>query len=231
LGISYSYNRQSVWGEVAGDTGNAGSVVAGAIGAQFSLGDHWIFGAEGDTDKVTDVQLITQLAGVRARSAGVSVDWRQSELRSFRAGLQRMLYSDGNQRSVLSGAWNQRVWTQPRLQIDINPQVWASANSEDQNRVYFNPKHDFSLGSSATVNWVTWRRYDRNLRQQFTVYAGPYWEENYGVTGAVSASYTQHWKVSKRLGFVGQIAWNGQPYDGNREPYTDLSFGLTWGAQ
>ena len=231
LGISYSYNRQTLWGEAAGDIGNAGPITAGAIGAQFNLGDHWMIAAEGDTDNVADVQLISQLAGVRARSAAVNVDWRQSELRSIHASLQRMLFSDGNQRSALAGTWSQRVWTQPRLQIDINPQVWASTNSKDQNRVYFNPKHDFSLGSGVAADWVTWRHYDRSLRQQLTIYSGPYWEQNYGVREAVSTSYTQQWKFSKRLGLAGHLVWNGQTYDGSRQPYTDLNFGLTWGAQ
>jgi hypothetical protein len=63
------------------------------------------------------------------------------------------------------------------------------------------------------------------------VYAAPYWEENYGTNGAVSAGYAQYWELSKRLEFFGKVAWNGQPYDGSREPYTDLSFGLKWGAQ
>jgi biofilm PGA synthesis protein PgaA len=231
LGFSYSYNRQLVWGEAAGDIGNAGSIAAGAIGAQFALGNYWIFGVEGDTDDVADVQLITQLAGVRARSAAVNIEWRQSELRSIRTGLQRMLFSDGNQRSAVTGSWSQRVWTRPRLQIDISPQVWASTNSKDQSRVYFNPKHDLSLGSSASVNWITWRSYDRSLRQQLTIYSGPYWEENYGFKAAVSTGYTQNWKIGKRLGFVGHVAWNGQPYDGSRQPFTDLSFGVTWGNQ
>jgi biofilm PGA synthesis protein PgaA len=231
VGISYNYDRQSFWGEAAGDSGNGGAIAAGAAGGQFSLGDHWIFTAEGDSDNVTDVQLIALLAGVRARSGGVTAEWRDSELSSIHAGIERMLYSDGNQRSAVSGAWNQRVLTQPRLLVDISPQLWTSANSEDQNRIYFNPKHDFSLGLSAEVNWITWRHYDHSLRQQFTVYAAPYWEENYGTNGAVSAGYAQYWELSKRLEFFGKVAWNGQPYDGSREPYTDLSFGLKWGAQ
>lgn len=230
-GISYSYNRQSFWGEAAGDSGTAGAVAAGAAGAQFSMGDHWILGAQGDTDNLTDVQLIAQLAGVRVRSGRVNIEWRQSELSSVRIGLQRMLFSDGNQRSAVSGVWDQRILTQPRLQIDLTPQVWASANSKDQSRLYYNPKHDASAGLASQVNWVTWRRYDRSLRQQFTVYAGPYWEDHYGFNSAVSAGYTQQWQISKRLGFFGKVAWNGQPYDGSREPYTDLIFGLTWGNQ
>jgi hypothetical protein len=37
--------------------------------------------------------------------------------------------------------------------------------------------------------------------------------------------------VSRRLGFFGNVVWNSQPYDGSHEPYTDMKFGLTWGAQ
>lgn len=231
LGVSYNYNRQSAWVELAGDIGNAGSVAAGAMGVELSIGDHWTIRATGDTDNVTDVQLIGELAGIRARSAGANLEWRQSELRSLRAGVERMRYSDGNQRTSVSGAWDQRIWTRPRLQIDVSPQVWTSGNSASADRIYFNPKRDFSLGSSATVNWVTWRHYDRSFLQQFTLYAAPYWQDNYGLDGAVSTGYEQHWEVTRRLGFVGNVVWNSQPYDGSREPYTDLSFGLTWGIQ
>ena len=142
-----------------------------------------------------------------------------------------MLFSDGNQRSALAGEWDQRILTTPRLQIGVNPQFSASTNSRDQSRLYFNPEQDFSFGSSAIANWVTWRHYDRSLLQRFTVYAAPYWEENYDTHAAVSGDYTQLWKVTRRLGLVGRFAWHGQPYDGVRQPYTDISFGLTWGNQ
>jgi biofilm PGA synthesis protein PgaA len=230
-GFRYEYSRQSFWGEVAGDTATAGPLPAGAGGVQFSLGDHWVLGAGGDSDNLSDVQLIAATAGIRARSGNVSAEWRQSELSSVHFSLQRMLFSDGDQRSIVAGHWDQRVLTAPRLQIDLNPQAWASANSKDQSRVYFNPKQDFSFGSSATVNWVTWRRYDRSFLQRFTVYAAPYWEENYGTDGAFSGGYTQFWKLARRLGLIGKFTWHGQPYDGIRQPYTDLSFGLTWGNQ
>ena len=230
-GIRYDYSRQAFWGEVAADTGNAGPVPAGAAGVQFSLGDQWVLGAEGDSDNVSDVQLIGQLAGVRARSGSLQAEWRHSELSSIHFNLERMLFSDGNQRSALAGEWDQRILTTPRLQIGVNPQFSASTNSRDQSRLYFNPKQDFSFGSSAIANWVTWRHYDRSLLQRFTVYAAPYWEENYDTHAAVSGDYTQLWKVTRRLGLVGRFAWHGQPYDGVRQPYTDISFGLTWGNQ
>lgn len=230
-GFRYDYSRQSFWGEVADDAGNPGSLVAGAGGAQFSAGDHWVLGFDGDTDNLSDVQLIAALAGVRARSGSFHAEWRESELSSIHFNGERMLFSDGNQRSVIAGEWDQRVFTAPRVQIGISPQLWASANSKDQSRIYFNPKQDFSFGPSASANWVTWRHYERSFLQRFTVYAAPYWQENYGTHAAVSGEYMQLWKVSRRLGLIGRFAWHGQPYDGTRQPYTDASFGLTWGDQ
>ena len=230
-GFSYNYSRQSFWGEAGVDTVSSGRIPTGAIGAQFSLDDQWLLRAEGDWDNVTDVQLIAELAEVHARSGSASLEWRQSDLRSVQIMFRRTLFSDGNQRSEIAASWQQRALTRPRLQINLTPQLWVSQNSLNQNRIYFNPKHDASLGASAAVNWITWRRYDRRLLQQFNIDAAPYWQDHYSFMGAVSTGYTQRWALTRRMGLVGQFVWNSHPYDGDREPYTDFNFGLTWGDQ
>lgn len=230
-GFSYDYDRQTFWGEVGTDSTDPGWTLTGAAGAQFRLGDQWFIRADGDWDNVTDVQLIAQLADVHARSGSASLEWRQNELRSAEVSFRRLLFSDGNQRSVLATWWEQRALTRPRLQLTIRPQLWVSENSKDQARVYFNPSRDGSLGLSSGVNWITWRRYDHQFLQQFKLDASPYWQEHYGFMGAYSADYTQRWTVTRRLSFFGRIVWNSHPYDGKREPYNDFSFGLTWGEQ
>jgi biofilm PGA synthesis protein PgaA len=230
-GISYNYDRQSVWGEAGADSTIEGWIPTGAAGAQFRLGDQWRLSAEGDWDNVTDVQLIARLNDVRARSGRASLEWRQSESRSVQAAFTKMLYSDGNGRLQITSSWEQRALTRPRLQINLTPQLWASENSKDQNRVYFNPKHDASLGLDTGIDWITWRHYDQHLLQQFNISAAPYWQEHYGFMEAVSTDYTQRWALTRRLGLVGKFVWNSHPYDGVREPYLDVSFGLTWGEQ
>ena len=149
---------------------------------------------------------------------------------SANIGLQRVLFSDGNQRAAISAAWDQRVWTSPRLQVNVSPEEWASSNSLDENRLYFNPRHDFSLGPRATFHWLTWRRYDRSFRQEFSAYAAPYWQQNHGTGGAIALSYAQHWKLGESLGFLWGITWNSQPYDGSNEPYTCLLYTSNLGA-
>jgi biofilm PGA synthesis protein PgaA len=231
LGMTYNYNRQMAWGEIAGDSGTNEPVVAGNGGVQFSLGDHWTLRAQGDSDSISDVQLIAVLARIRARSADFNLGWRANELLSANVGLQRVLFSDGNQRAAISAAVDRRLWTTPHLELNLSAEEWASTNSRDQNRVYFNPRHDFSLGPRGTLNWLTWRHYDRSFHQEVSLYSAPYWQENYGIGSAISASYGVHWTVSKRLGFLCKAVWDSQPYDGSNEPYTAVNFGLTWGSQ
>ena len=230
-GITYNYNRQSLWGEVGADTAAPGWIPIGAAGAQFRLGDQWRLGAEGDWDNVTDVQLIARLKDVRARSGRGTLEWRQSESRSVQAAYTKLLYSDGNRRSEVSALWEQRALTRPRVQINLTPQLWASQNSADQNRAYFNPTHDASVGMNTGINWTTWRHYDQRLLQQFNFLATPYWQEHYGFMGAFSTDYAQRWALTRRLGLIGKFAWNSHPYDGVRSPYLDVTFGLTWGEQ
>jgi biofilm PGA synthesis protein PgaA len=171
------------------------------------------------------------LARIRARSADFNLGWRANELLSANVGLQRVLFSDGNQRAAISAAVDRRLWTTPHLELNLSAEEWASTNSRDQNRVYFNPRHDFSLGPRGTLNWLTWRHYDRSFHQEVSLYSAPYWQENYGIGSAISASYGVHWTVSKRLGFLCKAVWDSQPYDGSNEPYTAVNFGLTWGSQ
>lgn len=231
VGLRYDYRRQSIWGEAAADTGNSPARAAGEAGARLSVGDHWTIGVDGDSDNLKDVQLIAQISGVRARSGKLDIEFRQSELSSLILSVQRFLYTDGNQRSALFGSWSQRIITAPRLQVSILPQLWTSTNSLDQSRIYFNPKRDFAAGVGSQVDWVSWRHYTHSLRQQFALYIGPYWEKSYGINGSGSAGYTPQWQLTDRLRVFGKVVWHEQPYDGVQQPYTDLSFGLTWGNQ
>jgi biofilm PGA synthesis protein PgaA len=229
MGATYNYDRQLIWGEVAADTGTNGTHAAGNLGGSLNLGDRWTLRAEGDSDSFSDVQLKAVLAGVRARSVDLKLGWRTSELGAAHIGLQRALFSDGNQRAALTGAWDQRVWTSPRLQVNLSPEEWASSNSLNENRLYFNPSHDFSLGPRVTCQWLTWRRYDRSFHQELSAYTAPYWQQNHGTGGAFAASYAQHWKLGEGLALQAAVTWNTQPYDGKNETYTTLNLGLTWG--
>lgn len=231
LGMSFNYDRKEFWGEAGADQNPQGSRLGVAAGTNLSFGDHWTFGLRGDTDDLSQVQLISSLSNIHARSGNGSLQWRSSDLASVSVGGGRMLFSDGNQRTIASGTWDQRAFTAPHFQVILSPQVWTSWNSLDESRVYFNPKHDLSAGGAATFRWITWRRYERNFTQQLTVFGAPYWQQKYGTGGAVNATYMQDFAISRRFAAYGKVTWNSQPYDGSNEPYTNVTFGLTWGMQ
>jgi biofilm PGA synthesis protein PgaA len=231
LGIRYGYERQSIWGEVAGDTGTAGSTIAGSVGADIGFADHWTLRGEADSDNLSEVQLIAALGSVRARGVNLNLGWHANELRAGTVGLQRLLFTDGNQRLILSGEWNEQIHRSPHLDVNLSPQVWASFNSMNENRVYFNPKEEFSAGPQVAIDWITWRRYERSFHQQLTAYVAPQWQQNYGAGPAGSMSYVQAWKLSDRFGLNCGVAWNSQPYDGSNESYTALKYGITFGSQ
>jgi biofilm PGA synthesis protein PgaA len=115
--------------------------------------------------------------------------------------------------------------------VSIGAEEYASSNSLNENRTYFNPSHDFSLGPRGTLDWLTWRRYDRSFHQEVDIDAAPYWQQNYGTAGAVAIHYAQRWKLRSGLEGHGGVTWNSQPYDGSGEHRTALEAGITWGSQ
>jgi biofilm PGA synthesis protein PgaA len=231
LGMSFDYARQQLWAEAGADQNPAGAKLGVAAGADFSFGDHWTLGLTGDTDDLSQVQMIASLNDIHARSGNARLQWRASDLAEVGAGYGRQLFTDGNQRTIVSGTWDQRAWTTPHFQMILSPQVWTSWNSRDETRIYYNPKHDLSAGAAGTLRWVTWRRYERNFTQQLTVFGAPYWQQNYGTGYAVNSTYQQDWAFTRRFGAFGKVTWNSQPYDGKNEPYTDVTFGLSWGIR
>jgi biofilm PGA synthesis protein PgaA len=226
LGVHYDYARQEAWAEFAHDTGTNRN--AGNIGAKLNFNDFWSLRAEADSDSF-DVPVRAVTGNIHGRSLDVNLDWRGSELHDANAGLQRVLFSDGNQRTAISGNWNQRVWTTPRIQATLSADEWTSTNSLDENRPYFNPQKDFSLGPRGSLNWLTWRRYDRSFRQQFTLGAAPYWQQNYGTGGSLALHYGQILNLRPGLELRCGITWNTQPYDGSNEHRTAFESGITWG--
>jgi biofilm PGA synthesis protein PgaA len=228
VGVRYDYDRQQASAEIGYDAGT--HRVAANLGAALSLDDFWSFRIDGDTDSF-DVPLRALTGNVHGRSLDMDLQWRASELRSAHGGLQRVLFSDGNQRAAISGAFIQRLWTTPHWQTSISADEWESTNSLNENRPYFNPSQDFALGPRATVDWLTWHRYDRSFHQKAEIYLAPYWQQHYGAGSSVSINYGAFLKTRQGLEWRWGITWNTQPYDGLNETSTALNAGITWGTQ
>jgi biofilm PGA synthesis protein PgaA len=227
-GVGYDYDRQSATAEIGYDAGTHRT--AANLAAALALNDYWSVHLEADTDSF-DVPVRALTGNVHGRSVDTDLEWRASELQSAHGGLQRVLFSDGNQRSAISGAWTGRLWTTPHWQTTISAQEWESTNSLNENRPYFNPSRDFALGPRATVDWHTWHRYDRSFHQKVNLYVAPYWQASHGTGPSVSVDYNALLKTRQGLEWRLGVTWNTQPYDGRNETSTALNVGITWGSQ
>jgi biofilm PGA synthesis protein PgaA len=228
IGTRYNYNRKSAWAELAYDFGTDRYAVN--TGVEAGLGNHWSASAEFDSDSF-DVPSRALTGNTYGRSANFGIAWHQNELRSAGLHLQRVLFSDGNQRAALPATWSQRILTTPRLQGTLQAVEWSSRNSKDENRPYFNPAADFSVGPEATLNWLTWQSYNRSLTQVFDISSSPYWQKNYGVNRAFGAHYAQQWGIRDGVEFSWGVTWTTQPYDGVNEHRTVLEGAIRWGNQ
>lgn len=228
VGVDYDYDRQSASAEIGYDAGTHRT--AANVATALALNDYWVFHLQADTDSF-DVPVRALTGKVHGRSVDTDLEWRASELQSAHGGLQRVLFSDGNQRAAISGAWTRRLWTTPSWQTTISAQEWESTNSLNENRPYFNPSRDFALGPRATVDWHTWHRYDRSFHQKVNLYVAPYWQANHGTGPSVSFDYNAMLKTRQGLEWRVGATWNTQPYDGKNETSTALNVGITWGSQ
>ena len=228
VGVSYNYDRQSASAEIGYDAG--AHRTAANLAATLALNDYWSFHLEADTDSF-EVPVRALTGNVHGRSVDADLEWRASELQSAHGGFERVLFSDGNQRAAISGAWTRRVWTTPKWQTTIGAQEWESSNSLNEDRPYFNPRRDFAMGPSATVDWHTWHRYDCNFHQKVNFHVAPYWQASYGSGPSVSVDYNALLKTRQGLEWRLGVAWNTQPYDGVNETSTALNVGITWGSR
>ncbi|MGB6725997.1 MAG: poly-beta-1,6 N-acetyl-D-glucosamine export porin PgaA [Terracidiphilus sp.] len=228
VGVGYNYDRQSASAEIGYDAG--AHRTAANLATAVALNDYWTFHLEADTDSF-EVPVRALTGNVHGRSVDTDLEWRASELQSAHGGFERVLFNDGNQRAAISGAWTRRVWTTPHWQTTISAQEWESTNSLNEDRPYFNPRYDFTLGPRATVDWHTWHRYDRNFHQKVNLNVAPYWQANYGTRTSMSVDYNALLKTSQGVEWRVGLAWNTQPYDGMNETSTALHVGITWGSQ
>jgi len=112
--------------------------------------------------------------------------------------------------------------------VDLGLEVSASHNSKNEDPPYFNPKSDFSVLPTLTVNQVLYRRYATQWNQLFQVGAGTYSQRDYS-TGAVALlSYGQRVSWNDVLEAGANLSWISRPYDGDRERDVRLTVDLTY---
>lgn len=190
--------------------------------------DSWRFGAQASTAS-SDAPLRGRFYGITGRSLGVGATWQRSDLGELSLNLGRMDLSDGNQRDAGAFALREQLLTKPHFKLDLRGELGASRNSL-QGVPYFNPSRDAIGLVGLTGDWMTWRHYENRLVQRFGVWGGQYWQQGYGTSGVLRASYEHEWQFGPGWALRYGAGWFRQSYDGRRESRREVFAGMHWGG-
>lgn len=227
VGVLYAYDRLNLEAQVSRPDDDY------LDGTSFGLRAGWRFS---DTLRASaaafhadpQASLQARRSGIGADSWQAGLEWTPSELGLLGGAYKQSNYDDGNRRRELRVYGQRRVLTRPHLLVDLLGDGYASRGSRDD-APYFNPGRDHALNVGARIDHMTWRRYERHLRQRLEVTAGPYWQQGYGSAWVPRASYRHEWRfgVGKVLDYG--ISWSRPVYDGQREERLGFDIEYRWG--
>lgn len=225
-GVEYSARDILLTAELdrdAGSTVNAGVAVNG----RWSPSDTWSFTAGADSQS-DDIPLRGRLnEDIDGWSVDLGADWRANELRSAHAGVQRVDFSDDNQRTAASARGAQRLLTRPHYRMDGLLGVYASRNTR-VGAPYFNPASDLSVDFTLNNEWLLYRRYENSFRHRLALSAGNYHQEDFGSDTLWAAQYEQRWNPHDQFELAYGIIRARRVYDGVPEHQTTLYLNLDW---
>ncbi len=203
--------------------GNKAGVAASAT---YFPNDEWRVRGSIDTN-TTDIALRASLADIQAKQFSLSVDRRYPYFRNLNLGVNHYRYTDGNERNAVSGVWHERWISQPRHKLDMDLSLYASRNTLE-NRPYFNPKADASVDTTFIGEWLTWRDYEKSLKQRLVGTAGAYWQKEVGTGPVFAIKYEHEWEKQRHWVVRYGLGWTRRPYDGVQEERAQLYLDIDW---
>jgi biofilm PGA synthesis protein PgaA len=204
------------------DESDVGLSVAGDWWAS----DQWNFEVAADTSS-NDIPLQGRRTGVRGWSLRAGATYRVNESRSFRANVQNIDFSDGNQRAILSGSATQRFVTGPVYKLDGVLGLYTSRNSL-AGAPYFNPESDFGADVTLIGEQRLWRRYERSFLHRLYLSAGQYQQKNFGSGPTWGVRYEHEWNFDDRLSLLYGAQRTLHPYDGQAEHANYYNIAVNW---
>ncbi|WP_162846554.1 poly-beta-1,6 N-acetyl-D-glucosamine export porin PgaA [Corticibacter populi] len=183
-------------------------------------GDHWQALASWGRNSV-NTPLRALRSGISADEGQVQLQWRAHESSRWQLGLGTLRFDDGNRRTELQLAGQQRVLTGAHWQLDAELMLAQSRNSQPGGP-YFAPSRDHSILPGLTARHILHRRYERAWSQELHAALGRYWQRGHGSGAIEQLRYGQRlaFDEATEIGFQTGLQW--RPYDGRRE--RDLFF-------
>jgi biofilm PGA synthesis protein PgaA len=226
VGVERRTRDMTLEAEVSNHSYGFGSKQGARVSIARDINDNWQYG--GSLDYLSATTPIRALnADITANGGSGFIRWRANESREWKLSLSPSHFSDGNDRieTLLTG--REGIYSSPGVQVDLGLEVSASHNSK-ADTVYFNPKSDFSVLPTVTVNHVLYHRYETQWSQQFQVGAGTYSQRDYSTGGVGLIGYGQRVRWNDVLEAGANLSLISRPYDGVRERDLRLLVDLTY---
>lgn len=195
---------------------------------RWRVSDHVWLGAQ-TSSASRDAPLRGRYYGITARSYAVGGGWQRNERSDLSLQLSRLDFSDGNRRDSAALAWREPVITRPHLKLDLHGEIAVSRNSLADGP-YFNPERDRMDLLGGVLDWMSWRYYEKSWNQRLGVWAGRYWQQDYGSSGVLRLNYEHEWQWRPSWSLRYGLAWFRQAYDGRRETRREVFAALHWGG-
>ncbi len=196
-----------------------------SLQGQYTPDDYWSFSAAVHANSL-DVPLRAMNDGVEGHSANLGLAYRWHENRSAKAGVGMVDFDDGNQRQSLSAAYTHKIYTSARHQISLTESVYASSNSADNQRLYFNPKSDSAFSATVQYEGLLKQSTSKRWTHHLNVGAGLYRQEEHDSAFIWDLDYQQRWRIDKDLHFYYGFLHRERSYDGQGEGYNALYAGI-----
>ena len=226
VGVERRTRDMTLEAEVSNHSYGFGSKQGARVSIARDINDNWQYG--GSLDYLSATTPLRALnADITANGGSGFIRWRANESREWKLSLSPSHFSDGNDRveTLLTG--REGIYSSPGVQVDLGLEVSASRNSK-ADTVYFNPKSDFSVLPTVTVNHVLYHRYETQWSQQFQVGAGTYSQKDYSTGGVGLIGYGQRVRWNDVLEAGANLSLISRPYDGVRERDLRLLVDLTY---
>jgi len=227
-GLQYQGKHLFLAGELSQEVGDEwGDDLGSSVFASWRFDDQWQLHGRADSF-ATDIPLQARYYGIDGRMGEISLDYTAHDMRNANLTAQVLDFSDGNMRQKLSGHIEQRLLTQPLFTFDGKVEAYASQNSLNDDRPYFNPVDDLSLGLAANADHIIYRRYDRVLRHRLIPAWGNYWQHGYQDDWYGILRYEHDWLLSETFKFLYGVSRSRMVYDGQPEYATYWYLTVDW---
>ena len=224
-GVVYQIRDFRATGEILG-IGNIGVGITLAGAYQFN--DHWSINGSIES-KSLSAPIKGYVDGIVASNVQVGGGYRWHESRSVNLNVNRMSFSDGNNRSAVNVFWTEGLFASATYMLDATAEYYVSRNTSQSPTIsYFNPVNDKQVGITLRNEWRQYHRYEKSLTHILAIGVGNYAQQNFSAGRVWNIGYELLFTPVGRLDLRFGISRNAHPYDGVNDAGSAITLGMGW---